>query len=122
MTRLSPRKEVSSDTSANGLRILTLDGEFDLADAPDIERRLTNWIRQGQGGVIVDLRGMTFLDSTVMMVLEHAGAHAKRFNREFSLVKPNSLVWRIFVLTGMDRSFPAYATLREATAGTAAAA
>ena len=116
MTRMSPRKEVSSDTSANGLRILTLDGEFDLADAPDIERRLTNWIREGRGDVIVDLRGVTYLDSTVLMVLEHANAHAKTFNRQFCLVKPNSLVWRIFVLTGTDRSFPAFATLREATA------
>jgi anti-sigma B factor antagonist len=121
MTRLSPLKEVSSDTGANGLSILTLDGEFDLASAPDIEGRLTDSLREGKGGVIVDLRGLTFLDSTVLMVLEHARAHAKTLDRKFSLVKPNSLVWRTFVLTGMHQSFRTFATLREATAGTAAA-
>jgi anti-sigma B factor antagonist len=121
MTRLSPLKAVASDTIADGSHVLTLDGEFDFAAAPQVEFELAEAIRHGTP-VIVDLRGVTFLDSTMLHLIVTAHDRAKALNRRLCLVKPNPLIWRTFVLTGLDQRMSAFATLRQATAGPSAAA
>jgi len=99
-----------------GTEVLTLDGEFDMSDAPELERRLSASSGPRQGGIVVDLRGVTFLDSTMLRVLVRAMAQAQEHGTRFDLIRPHSLVWRVFVLTGLSERFPNYSSIQEALA------
>jgi anti-anti-sigma factor len=52
--------------------------------------------------VIVDLRGLTFIDSTGLGVLVRAHQLAKEHRRRFGLVRGNGQVNRLLSLTGLD--------------------
>jgi anti-anti-sigma factor len=53
--------------------------------------------------VIVDLRGLTFIDSTGLGVLVRAHQVAKEHQRRFGLVRGNGQVDRLLSLTGLDQ-------------------
>jgi len=56
-----------------GARRITLRGELDLATVPRLEHALAN---AGEDVVVIDLRGLTFMDSTGVRVLLEAAEGA----------------------------------------------
>lgn len=52
--------------------------------------------------MIVDLRGLTFVDSTGLGVLVRAHQLAKQENRRFGLVRGDGQVTRLLTLTGLE--------------------
>jgi len=65
---------------------LTLRGELDLGSAGRLERAL----RDNAGPVLLDLRGLTFMDSTGVRVLLEASEVAARDGRALAVVPPAS--------------------------------
>ena len=61
------RVVVTSDN--RGLILLTLDGDFDLANADELRRVLSSTLHGGQREVTLDMSGVGFVDSTVLGVL-----------------------------------------------------
>lgn len=58
------------DISADGgRRLLALRGELDLAHAPDLEQVVRNMCRDGVREIVVDLRGIAFIDSSGLRAL-----------------------------------------------------
>ena len=105
---------ISSHLIAGDTEIIPLDGEFDSSNAPDLERRLSAALGDEPTDVLVDLRGVSFFDSTAMMTLRRGLTQARRRGIGFALIRPNPLVWRVFVLTGMSDNFLTYASISEA--------
>ena len=60
---------VSSDVVVGGTEILTLEGEFDLSNCAEFERRLSEASEPEQTDILVDLRGVSFLGSTLLHAL-----------------------------------------------------
>ena len=115
MTRLAQQESaVSSDVVDGRTEVITLDGEFDLSNAPEVEQHLFDAFGAEQGKVLVDLRGVRFLDVATLQVLIRGMTHAKEQGTWFGLVRPNTLVWRVFVLTGLSERFPTYSSIQEA--------
>jgi anti-anti-sigma factor len=110
----STRPRLSSEITAEGVEILTLDGDFELAHAPEIGHRLTDVLNASRFDVVVDLRGVSFLDSKTLRLLLGALRHANSRGRRLVLVRPNPHVWRVFEVAGFERVFPACHDLREA--------
>jgi anti-anti-sigma factor len=76
-------------------------GDLDLAAAPDLGESLSLALRSDARAIVVDLRGLDFLDSAGLRVLVDActGPDAGRV----SLVPGNERVHAVFVLSALDR-------------------
>jgi anti-sigma B factor antagonist len=105
---------VTSDVVAGGTEILALEGEFDLSNSAELERRLCEASDAEPTDIVVDLRGVRFVDSTMLQVLLRSFARAHERGTRFALIRPNALVWRVFVLTGLSMHFLSYSSLHEA--------
>lgn len=91
-----------------------LDGDFDGSNTAEFEQALADALGAGRPRLIVDLRGVSFLDSTMVRVLVRGLGDAVAEGGHLALIRPNATVWRVFVLTGLSQSFPAFGRLDEA--------
>lgn len=92
--------EVDTRAEARGT-VVTVVGELDVASSQVLERALMTTLN-GVAVVVVDLRGLTFIDSTGLGVLVRAHQLAQEHGRRFGLVRGNGQVSRLLSLTGLD--------------------
>jgi anti-sigma B factor antagonist len=87
----------------DGRAHLSLRGELDLATAPELEELLNSRVDSGQE-VVVDLRGLEFMDSSGIRVLVAAHARAGRTGTRVVVVRPgrDSAVAKIVEVSGLD--------------------
>jgi anti-sigma B factor antagonist len=104
----------SSQLADDQTQILMLDGEFDLTTAPKLEQAIDDALDSGRRNLVVDLRGVSFLDGTMLHALVRGWALLLGHDRRFALIRPNPLVWRTFVLTGLSRALPTFGGVAEA--------
>ena len=78
-------------------------GELDLATAPELERRLLEALRERET-VVLDLRELTFMDSTGVRTIVAAHQTARDAGVELRLVRPSAgtAVWRVIEISGID--------------------
>lgn len=89
--------ETSGDEHAT---VLTVTGELDLATTPALESELEQ-AGSGPELVILDLRGVTFMDSTGLSLLVKAQRRAQESRRRLAVVKGGAQVQRLLTLTGV---------------------
>jgi anti-sigma B factor antagonist len=77
-------------------------GELDLDTAPVLEQALTAARTAGAQHVVLDLRKLTFMDSTGLRLVIRWDTAAKDEGFEFAIVPGVEVVQRVFRLTGMD--------------------
>lgn len=104
--------------------VLSVEGELDLSSAPSLKWALADVQSAGRRHVVVDLSGVSFIDSTALGVLVGAqrGLNA---GMQLAIACADENVLRIFELTGLDGMFEIVPTLDEAlelVRGSAAAA
>ena len=88
------------------LATLVLKGELDLAEAPRLGSAASRVIRDDSvERVVVDLRGLTFMDSTGLRTILRADARAREAQKDFALIRGTERVHRIFQLTKLDARF-----------------
>ena len=116
------RPSLSSETIPGGAEIVTLDGEFDISHTPQLGYRMSDILGACEDDVIVDLRGVCFLDSRMVTTLLRAFKQAQGRGCRLLLVRPNPSVWRVFEVGGLSSMFPSFNGLREALAHLAAPA
>ena len=84
--------------------VIALHGELDLESAPEVDRRLevdgTN-----PGRLLIDLRGLEFMDSTGLAVLVRAQRSARASGYRLSLRPGPPQIQRLFELTGVLEQF-----------------
>jgi anti-sigma B factor antagonist len=93
-----------------------LDGEFDVSNAARFERAIDDALNSGRLHLIVDLRGVSLLDSRMLLALIRALKQARGRDAELALVHPNPHVWRVFVLTSLSERFLVFRELADAVA------
>jgi anti-sigma B factor antagonist len=81
---------------------LSLFGELDIAAAPQVEEALAEFERERPERIVLDLRGLTFLDSTGLRALLGADARAREESRRVTLIQGPEAVQRVFSITGLD--------------------
>ena len=99
-----PPEEFSIAASdRDGRAHLTLRGELDLATAPELEQLVNEHIDAGRE-VVVDLRGLEFMDSSGIRVLVAAHARAGRTGARLFVVRPvpGNAVAKIVEVSGLD--------------------
>jgi anti-sigma B factor antagonist len=73
-------------------------GEVDLASAPELEAAIERAWQSDLEGVIVDLRGVEFMDSTGLRVILSAHRHARETDRRFGIVDGGGQVHKLLSL------------------------
>jgi anti-sigma B factor antagonist len=81
-------------------------GELDLATAPELEDRVLEALRDGGRQVVVDLRELSFMDSTGVRTIVAAHQTAEESGCELRVVRParDSPVSRVIEISGIDEA------------------
>lgn len=97
----------------DGAVIVSLTGELDLYNAEEVRRALLDTLADGPELLVVDLEGVTFIDSTALGVLIEARS---RMNDRtgFRLAAPGLEVRRALEVSGLDRHFVVHDTVADA--------
>jgi len=96
-------------------RVLSVEGELDLASAPNLKWALADALGDGTSQFVVDLSGVRFIDSTALGVL--VGAHRSLDSGvRMAIVCTHPDVLNIFELTGLDATFDIFKNLDDALA------
>src|SRR3954452_12051291 len=101
-------KEASFDIAVidvTGGQEMLLVGEMDVAAAPAVRERLRDAIERGPGNIIVDMRSVAFLDSSVLGVLVAARKRAFLNGVEIILRSPSTSVRQVLALTALGSFF-----------------
>ena len=81
-------------------------GELDLDTAPRLEDELAAVRAQGDPRLVLDLRRLTFMDSTGLRLVIRWHTAAREHGFEFAIVPGPDVVQRVIRLTGMDDQLP----------------
>lgn len=95
--------------------VVRVQGDIDVVSRARFEETLFEVVDSGEP-VVVDMREVTFCDSTGLNALVAANRRAGERGRHIALVALPPRVQRVFRITGIDRYIPIYDTLREAIA------
>jgi anti-sigma B factor antagonist len=91
--------KLALDTSRTGATtVVALTGELDLAGAAALEEELSG---APEGAIVLDLRGVEFMDSTGLRAIVVAALDAERAGGSLALVPGPEPVMRVFDITRM---------------------
>jgi anti-anti-sigma factor len=89
------------DESADSWKLITVRGEIDMGSTGQLVDALT----RVAGTAVVDLSGVTFLDSTGLQGLLRAQEAARQRGDDLILRDPSKAVRRVLELTGLSDGF-----------------
>jgi anti-sigma B factor antagonist len=91
-------------TTRNGtVAVITPTGELDLSGAAVLEVELDRLAAEPElGAVVLDLRGLEFMDSSGLRLVVLADMRAREAGRRFSLIRGGETVHRVFEITRMS--------------------
>ena len=81
-------------------------GEIDFGSASTFEVALRRAIEANAHGVMLDLRGVTFIDSTGLQVLASAATMAQASRRELTLLDASPQVQHVIEMSGLQDLLP----------------
>jgi anti-sigma B factor antagonist len=87
--------------AGDGAVVLDADGEFDLAEVETFQACLDGIIASCDGAVVVDLAGVTFIDSSAISALLNARRRLAGEGRELRIEHLTGPVARVFELAGL---------------------
>jgi anti-sigma B factor antagonist len=77
-------------------------GELDLDSCESVEQELAALRASGARDLVLDLRGLTFMDSTGLRLVIRWHTAARQNGFRFAIVPGAEVVQRVFRLTGME--------------------
>ena len=86
----------------DGERLLVVQGELDIATAPELTTMLER-MRTHRHPVVLDLEGVTFMDSTGLTTLMDAWLESERDGWAFSVRAASPAVRRVVALAGIEQ-------------------
>ena len=102
-----------STRSYEGYAVVALCGELDLVDAAVVAAELTA-VAARQPGIIVDLAGLEFIDSSGVAALARGRRQARQAGGGLILAAPQRNVMRLLTIIRLPEAFCVYATVEEA--------
>ena len=87
------------------VNVLPLEGEIDLHVSPRLARSLASMIAKRPTHLVVDLSGVTFIDSSGLAVLINAMQDIKEYGGKLTLAGINNNVRSIFETARLDQFF-----------------
>jgi anti-sigma B factor antagonist len=88
-------------TSRDGVELLLVEGELDIATAPRLISVLNQAVQDVLHSLVVDLSKCGFMDSTGLALLINAHRRLARRSKGFAVVCPPGPLRRVFEITDM---------------------
>jgi anti-sigma B factor antagonist len=104
---------IEEERPGKGIVLLSIQGDADLHVANDLRNHLSAAIGDRTSSLVVDLSGVTFIDSMGLGALLGGMKRLQRRGGEFRLVVPEGNTRRVLEMTLLDRVFALHPT-REA--------
>jgi anti-sigma B factor antagonist len=93
-------------TRSSEARTIALTGEADLLGAPNIEAALKDASAGEPELIVIDLRNLTFIDSSGLQALITGHELCRARGHELRMIPGPENVQRLFELTGMNEALP----------------
>ena len=103
----------------DGHAVVTLCGELDLSDAPDVAAHLIAAVAAYGPRVIMDLAGLTFIGCCGLGTLMRALRWTRQSGGDLSLAAPQHQVRRVLEITGLIDVFTVYPSMALAISSSA---
>jgi anti-sigma B factor antagonist len=87
----------------NGMAIVALTGELDISEVPDVEKKLKAVEKRRPEVLVIDLRGLNFMDSSGLRIVLEADLRSRRDARRFALIPGPEAVHRVFLIALLDK-------------------
>jgi anti-anti-sigma factor len=97
--------DVTADDRQPTYTVVTLDGELDVGQAPQLRTKLVDLMNEGKLRLVLDLSAVDFIDSSGLGVLIRALRRLRSQGGELRLVVTKPEVRRIFDITGLTAEF-----------------
>jgi anti-sigma B factor antagonist len=99
----------------DGMPVASLEGEIDIANAAELRDELFATLSNQPPGLIVDLSGVTYLDSRGVHVLLQLAERMRVRHQQLRLVVPDTaLIKRVLQLTHLDQIVAIDSTVEDA--------
>jgi anti-sigma B factor antagonist len=95
--------DVMEHELGDGVLLLDLHGEFDVATSPRVRAALARADAAGRDRIVVDLTDVPMIDSTALAVLVVTHKRMRRTGRELVVVLPTTGLATKFEIAGLDR-------------------
>lgn len=83
-------------------RILSLNGEYDPANTPQLRESIEALIQQSRGDLVLDMSGVTFMDASMIRVLVTTRALLEMQSRRLTVRRPSPCTIRLLTICGMS--------------------
>jgi anti-sigma B factor antagonist len=93
--------------------VIAVGGELDLHTAEPLRESLCEVLEQRGRSVLVDLTGVSFIDSTALAVLVDAGLALQSLRGQLVLVADDPRITRVMEIAGLHRVFRISSSLQE---------
>lgn len=87
----------------NGVALVSLSGELDISQVREVENQLKNIEERRPEVLLLDLRGLDFLDSSGLRLVLEADLRSRRDARRFAVVRGPDQVHRVFLIALLDK-------------------
>lgn len=108
--------ELTELDSVDDVPVLRVHGDIDLRTVDAFRAAAQQPLSQRPELLVVDLSGVTFLDSSGLKVLDDIQRRADDHQGRVALVVPDPRLLRLLEITGLDARFPIHPTPAEAIA------
>jgi anti-sigma B factor antagonist len=106
-----------AESRVDGVSVVTVTGEIDVATAPDLKECLVAQAVDGVAAIVVDLSGVSFIDSTALGVLVGAYRRQEDAGGTLKLVVTEPRILKVLEITALTSVFSVFATVDEAVGG-----
>jgi anti-anti-sigma factor len=105
---------IEIDRTPRGV-VARISGEIDISNVGAVKRKLTDAVTSSASGLVVDISGTTYLDSSgVYLLFELARALEGRQQQMCVVAPPTTPSTRVLLITGFDHIVPVTNTVQEA--------
>jgi anti-sigma B factor antagonist len=85
----------------DGNALIALVGELDMATVPDLSSALKALVEDGPPELVLDLSGLSFIDSSGLAVLMKTQQRLREQGRTLSITSPRPNALRVFEISGL---------------------
>ncbi|MDO8586396.1 MAG: STAS domain-containing protein [Armatimonadota bacterium] len=94
--------------------VVALTGELDIAETPNLIVELRHVLARDRGPVILDVRELTYIDSSALAVIASTRAALRREKRNMAAVGCHGIFEKILHITQLDREVACFASVEDA--------